>query len=439
MQLSKIEFVADWQRVMGSDTALNTDTVLEYIKLRAQADARPVAEWQSRYMGDLRQPGQWERSIHPEWCARVYKEHADHTENGWEVRPLYTHLAEASAPGLSDVELKNAISEVEGALELCEPESQQAFEKVKAALTRASAATVAEPVKVYPQGVMGIPPYDPRASGSHQATPGLTWNAQQAEPGDIPADIADALERTDWTPEEALCWYAAGKHFDVVNGRTRILDTGSIASIALKRTSPEYHAMKGADASFDAPVAQQQAEHCMCPACKDGVIHDSCCSVHNMPAYPNGPCDCSVHQAEPGADERAAFEADYLRRFNKPGYLGRDPVGFRYAHYLTQTRWEGWQARAAQSGQRAGVAEGWKLVPKEPTPEIMAGAALAVLNTAEPSDIELAKSAARIVLKRVTTPTGMTVDMLAASIATMAPAYRSMIAAAPTQQQEGGK
>lgn len=44
MQLSKIEFVADWQRVMGSDTALNTDTVLEYINLRAQADAGPVGD-----------------------------------------------------------------------------------------------------------------------------------------------------------------------------------------------------------------------------------------------------------------------------------------------------------------------------------------------------------------------------------------------------------
>lgn len=25
-----------------------------------------------------------------------------------------------------------------------------------------------------------------------------------------------------------------------------------------------------------------------------GVIHDSDCAQHNMPAYPNGPCDCSI-------------------------------------------------------------------------------------------------------------------------------------------------
>jgi len=35
-------------------------------------------------------------------------------------------------------------------------------------------------------------------------------------------------------------------------------------------------------------------EHCMCDACKDGVIHWSDCAVHNEPAYPNGSCDCCV-------------------------------------------------------------------------------------------------------------------------------------------------
>lgn len=35
-------------------------------------------------------------------------------------------------------------------------------------------------------------------------------------------------------------------------------------------------------------------EHCMCNACKDGVRHSSDCAVHNMPAYPNGKCDCII-------------------------------------------------------------------------------------------------------------------------------------------------
>jgi len=84
---------------------------------------------------------------------------------------------------------------------------------------------------------------------------------------DIPPDVIAAFDRTDWTQEEALRWYAAGKHFDTVNGRTRILDTGSIASNALKRTSPEYHAMKGADASFPAPTVQG-GEAAMTPVLK---------------------------------------------------------------------------------------------------------------------------------------------------------------------------
>lgn len=57
--------------------------------------------------------------------------------------------------------------------------------------------------------------------------------------------IAEQLERTDWTPEEALRWYAEGKHFDTVNGCTRIIDSGAIASNALKHLSLPYLEMKG--------------------------------------------------------------------------------------------------------------------------------------------------------------------------------------------------
>lgn len=37
-------------------------------------------------------------------------------------------------------------------------------------------------------------------------------------------------------------------------------------------------------------------EHCSCIACRDGITHDSDCSVHNMPAYENGPCDCPAQR-----------------------------------------------------------------------------------------------------------------------------------------------
>ena len=31
---------------------------------------------------------------------------------------------------------------------------------------------------------------------------------------------------------------------------------------------------------------------CNCSVCYVGIKHWSDCSVHNEPAYPNGPCDC---------------------------------------------------------------------------------------------------------------------------------------------------
>lgn len=60
-----------------------------------------------------------------------------------------------------------------------------------------------------------------------------------------PDGIAEDLERSDWTPLEALQWYAAGKHFDVADGRTRIIDTGAVASNALKHASLAYLELKG--------------------------------------------------------------------------------------------------------------------------------------------------------------------------------------------------
>ena len=32
--------------------------------------------------------------------------------------------------------------------------------------------------------------------------------------------------------------------------------------------------------------------HCECDECKDGMIHDSDCAVHNQPALPKGECNC---------------------------------------------------------------------------------------------------------------------------------------------------
>ncbi len=77
------------------------------------------------------------------------------------------------------------------------------------------------------------------------------------------------------------------------------------------------------------------------------------------------------------------------------------------------------------------VPEGHKLVPLEPTPEIIAGAAVAIWPSASPADIALALQAAPIVLMQMDMAPGTTADVVAGMLATMAPAYRAMLAAAP--------
>lgn len=90
------------------------------------------------------------------------------------------------------------------------------------------------------------------------------------EPGAIPfagvvqgvnyeaiAENPPPLEREEWTPQQALEFYAAGRHFDVVNGRTRILDTGAIASDALKQLSAGYAEMKGLEPASAPPPGRE--------------------------------------------------------------------------------------------------------------------------------------------------------------------------------------
>lgn len=85
---------------------------------------------------------------------------------------------------------------------------------------------------------------------------------------------------------------------------------------------------------------------------------------------------------------------------------------------------------------------GWKSVPVQPTAGIIAAAAIAVWPTASAADIALAREAAPLVLMQSDLAPGFTVETLAAALATMAPAYRAMIAAAPlpevSAQQKGG-
>ena len=93
------------------------------------------------------------------------------------------------------------------------------------------------------------------------------------------------------------------------------------------------------------------------------------------------------------------------------------------------------EARAALS--HPSTPQGWQVVPVEPTPEIIAAAAIAVWPTASAADIALARKAAPIVLMQSDLGPGFTVDSLADALAAMAPAYRAMVkASAPPSVQE---
>lgn len=85
----------------------------------------------------------------------------------------------------------------------------------------------------------------------------------------------------------------------------------------------------------------------------------------------------------------------------------------------------------AVAPQHLAVPDGWKLVPIQPTPAIIAGAAIASRPTASLADIDLARRAAPLVLMQMNMEPGTSVESLAGMLATMAPAYRAMIAAAP--------
>lgn len=77
------------------------------------------------------------------------------------------------------------------------------------------------------------------------------------EPLDKPIDTALAaeIERTDWTPAEALQFYADQRNFDIVGGHARIIDNGAVASNALKHLSIDRLELKG-----DAELAELRAQ-----------------------------------------------------------------------------------------------------------------------------------------------------------------------------------
>lgn len=113
-----------------------------------------------------------------------------------------------------------------------------------------------------------------------------------------------------------------------------------------------------------------------------------------------------VQQAEPGADERAEFETA-LKQYAEACHRSESCSAMDAARARVCAIF----SRAAQSGQRAGVAEGWRLVPAKPTREI-----------------------AEAGIKEVYFLKGTHISIDDAMYL-----YRKFIAAAPTQQQQEGE
>lgn len=63
------------------------------------------------------------------------------------------------------------------------------------------------------------------------------------------------IDKTDWTAKEALEFYAAGHHFDVLESRTRILDTGEVAYMALQTIDPQFVSTASIDLESITPDA----------------------------------------------------------------------------------------------------------------------------------------------------------------------------------------
>lgn len=77
----------------------------------------------------------------------------------------------------------------------------------------------------------------------------------------------------------------------------------------------------------------QASRHCQCPSCM--VTHASDCAVHNMPASPNGACDCGKITST----ESEAMKYRFLRddaflnspdAFTEAGNLFKDKFGERF-------------------------------------------------------------------------------------------------------------
>ncbi|SUD94262.1 Uncharacterised protein [Ralstonia mannitolilytica] len=336
----------------------------ELVTLRAQADARPVA-WQVHpFDYGIGSEGVYARTDRQEqvegWKCK-----------GWAVQALYTH-PEASAPGLSDDEIK---SEALEHLQLAETEvlnakawsageqakthckfALTAIAELRAILTRASAATVAEPSDkldapaqvgntVFGKGVEKRLVIE-AAQRNHQRTHHPTEEDKRIAAAT--ESIARLRQEIGAQPAES----DTDNVWPIVN--ITVSESGEVT--AAKLYAPGLPAGNHDVYPVRVPYMDEHTEAWMAVAnalqeVAPGYLDDSgngieCAvkAIHRLAAQ---------QQAEPGADERVAFEAWAISQ-NWP--VGKFPSG-KYHNPGVDAAEMAWLARAAQSGQRAGVAD----------------------------------------------------------------------------------
>lgn len=91
----------------------------------------------------------------------------------------------------------------------------------------------------------------------------------------VPPDVSAQIERTDWSPEQALQFYADQHNFDIVEGHVRIIDNGAVASNALKHLSLTRLELKG-DAELTElreQLVASQAREQLTNECRIALVH----------------------------------------------------------------------------------------------------------------------------------------------------------------------
>lgn len=107
-------------------------------------------------------------------------------------------------------------------------------------------------------------------------------------------------------------------------------------------------------------LSAEMRKHCMCERCKDGVIHAACCAVHNMPAEPNGECDC-----EP---ETPAFSEDlsyYWQRILGEDWTNNQPLYELYLWVVKELATALEEQRAEMMKKVVELNKKWGAVPND--------------------------------------------------------------------------